>query len=137
MAKAKGINLLVKRGNADGPPETFTTIAYMRSTGMTFNGEQVDVTTKTDATWRQLMAGVGIQSMSISLAGIASDDATLDSLIADFFAHVHKNYQIVSDVGDTFGGAFQLASIERTGEYNGEETFSVTLESAGDITYTP
>ena len=33
-------------------------------------------------------------------------------------------------------GAFIITSYERAGEYNGEETFSITLESNGTMTYT-
>ena len=33
-------------------------------------------------------------------------------------------------------GAFLVTSYERAGEFNGEETYSLTLESSNTITYT-
>ena len=39
-------------------------------------------------------------------------------------------------IGDVLQGSFAVPSCERSGEYNKEETFSITLESAGTITYT-
>ena len=42
---------------------------------------------------------------------------------------------IVPDFG-TFEGAFMIASLEYAGEYNGEATYSVTLESTGYISFT-
>ena len=35
-----------------------------------------------------------------------------------------------------YAGQFMIASLEYAGEYNGEVTYSITLESSGDITFT-
>jgi TP901-1 family phage major tail protein len=137
MAKYCGKDFIVQRGNADGPPETFTTVAHMRSTSMSINNEMVDVTTKTDVPWRQILDGCGIQSMSISLSGIFSDDVSHDNVQADAMAAAIKNYKLVSGRGDEFLGPFKVTSFERTGEYNDSEQFSMTLESSDQIGYTP
>lgn len=137
MAKFCGDGFLLLKGNEDGPPETFTQVGGMRSDGMTINGEQVDITSKDDGSFRKLLEGCGILSMSISLAGVFSDEVKLNEIIVDHLARLHKNYQIVSDRGDSFEAAFEVASFERSGETNAEETFSITLESADDVVYTP
>jgi TP901-1 family phage major tail protein len=137
MAKAKGRDFLVKVGNGGSPTETFTTVAGMRSTSMTLNNEIVDVTDKDGDAWRKVLAGAGIQSMSIKLSGVMSDAASAMDMQAKAFANTIHNYELVSGLGDTFAGAFQITSFERGGEYNKEETYSLTLESAGTITYTP
>ena len=137
MPKFAGKDFIVKRGNADGPPETFTTVAAMRSTSMTLNGETVDVTTKDDMPWRQLLAGAGVKTMSLSLGGMSTDSATLENLKQDFFDDVHSNYQLINGLGETFAGKFQIASIEESGEYNGAVQFTISLESADEITFTP
>ena len=137
MAKFCGKLFLLLKGNEDGPPETFTQVGGMRSTGMTINDEQVDVTTKDDGEWRQLLEKCGIKTMSISLAGAFSDEVKLNEIIADQLAQLHKNYQIVSDRGDSFEAKFEVASLERSGETNADETYSITLESAGDVVFTP
>lgn len=135
MAKFCGKDFLIQAGDG-GDPEDFTTIAYMTSTSMTLNNEQVDVTTKTDMPWRAL-AACGVQSMSVSLSGVFTDDATHVQAQQDAFDDVIKNYTLISGAGDSFSGAFQIASIERSGEHNNAEQFSMSLESAGTITYTP
>lgn len=136
MAKYCGKLFLLLKGNEDGPPETFTQVGGMRTTGMTINGEQVEITSKDDGTWRQLLEECGILSMSISLAGVVSDEVKYNEIIVDALARLHKNYQIVSDRGDSFEAAFEVASHERSGETNNSEDFSITLESAGDVVYT-
>ena len=137
MPKYSGKDFAVKRGNADGPPETFTTIAAMRSKSMSLNDETVDVTTSDDMPWRRLLGGAsGVKSMSISLQGMLTDSATHENLKTDFFNSVISNYELVNGLGEKFAGSFQVASIEESGEYNGAQQISITLESAGVITYT-
>ena len=43
--------------------------------------------------------------------------------------------RIVPDFG-TFEGPFDITSIEYSGEYNGEAQYSMSFESAGQITFT-
>lgn len=136
MAKGKGRDYLVKVGNGAGP-EVFTTVAGMRSTSMTLNNETVDVTDKDGVPWRALLAQSGVQSMSIKLSGVMSDAASAMDMQAKAFANTIHNFQLISGLGDMFAGPFQIASMERGGDHNKEETYSLTLESAGTITYTP
>ena len=42
---------------------------------------------------------------------------------------------IIPDLG-TYQGKFHIASLEYGGEYNGEVTYSVTLESSGSVSFT-
>ena len=51
-------------------------------------------------------------------------------------ANTHLVLKIESGLGDVWQGTFAIPSVERSGEYNKEENFSITLESAGAITYT-
>lgn len=119
-------------------PLTYNTVAALRSTGMSINNEQVDVTEKGSMPWRQLIE-CGVRTISLTGAGIFTDDATHDELVADAMTdgQTIRNFQIVSGRGDKFAGPFQIASLERTGEYNGAEEYSISLESAGAIVYTP
>ncbi|HEX3708980.1 MAG TPA: phage tail tube protein, partial [Pseudolabrys sp.] len=45
-------------------------------------------------------------------------------------------YQIVIPDFGTVQGAFQLTSLEFAGEHNGELTYDVAMESAGEVTFT-
>jgi TP901-1 family phage major tail protein len=136
MTQYKGRDFLVKAGNGGTPTETFTAVAGMRSTSMTLNAEQVDVTTKDGTPWRKLLANAGIKSMSISLSGVFDNAASLTAMIGKFMGGTLDNYELVSGYGDKFAGKFLITSIERAGEHNGEETYTMSLESGGEITYT-
>ena len=136
MAAQLGHLLLLKVG--DGTTvESFTTVAGLRSTSMTVNKETVDVTTKDDTSkYRQLLAGAGTKSVTISGAGVFTDAASEETIRINAFDNLIINYQITFPNGDDLKGAFQITSYERAGEFNGEETFTITLESAGDLTFT-
>ena len=69
MAVQNGKDLLVKIDlNGSG---NFQTVAGLRATRVSFNAESVDVTSLESAGgWRELLAGAGVKSASISGSGI-------------------------------------------------------------------
>ena len=140
MAAQKGSNFLLKE-NSTGTPAT---VGGMRSTSMSINGEMVDITTKDSNAFvssgndkaRDILQGGGIRSMSISASGVFTDSST-ENLVRGFaFDGAIQNYDLIFGDGSKVAGAFLITSYERAGEYNGEETFSVSLESHNTITYT-
>lgn len=131
MAKHAGKDLLIKKETAT--PGTYATIAGQRSTSFSINQEQIDVTDKDDSRWRKLLEG-GVRSMSLSTSGLLQSAAAHGALVTAAAAGTIANYQIVYADGLTFTGAFQIASLEGSGEYTDSQQFSLTLESAGDIT---
>ena len=136
MAKFKGRELRIKVRVSTGP-DVFTVIGGIRTESMTINNETVDVTDKDGNGWRELLEGAGITSMSLKGSGVVSDNAVFtDHIMAAVMANTHVVLKIESGLGDVWQGEFAVPSAERAGEYNKEETFSITLESAGTITYT-
>lgn len=136
MAKFKGRELRIKVRVSTGP-DVFTVIGGIRTESMTINSETVDVTDKDGNGWRELLEGAGITSMSLKGSGVVSDDTVFtDHIMAAVMANTHVVLKIESGLGDVWQGTFAVPSAERAGEYNKEETFSITLESAGTITYT-
>ncbi|HQV21594.1 MAG TPA: phage major tail protein, TP901-1 family [Agitococcus sp.] len=136
MSKYKGRELRIKVRTSTGP-DVFTVIGGIRTESMTINNETVDVTDKDGNGWRELLEGAGITSMSLKGSGVVSDDTVFtDHIMAAVMANTHVVLKIESGLGDVWQGTFAVPSAERAGEYNKEETFSITLESAGTITYT-
>lgn len=133
MAGEKGGKDLLLKINTSG--STYTTIGGLRAKTMTFNAEGIDVTNHSSSQWRTMLDGAGIRSMTISGQGVFNTDATLTTLRQAAVAQTLTNFQIVDDdSGDTFQAAFKVTSFERAGEYNGEMTWSTTLESSGEVT---
>lgn len=133
MSAQKGKDLLVKI--ADGA--SYTTVAGLRTRRLAFNAETVDITHAESANrWRELLDGAGIKRASVSGRGLFKDEATDALMRQTFFDGAVKNYQIVIPDFGTVQGAFQISSLEFAGEHNGEVTYDVSLESAGEQSFT-
>lgn len=135
MAAKKGALFLLKAGNG-ASSEVFTTVAAQRATSLRINGETVDVTDKDSNGWKELLDGGAIVSMSISANGVFKDGTSQILLETRALARTLHNYQVVFDGGRKYEGAFQVVSVEYAGEYNGEHTYAVNLESSGTVTPT-
>lgn len=133
MAAQKGKDLLLKLDLGAG----FVTVAGLRSKRLAFNSETVDITDSDSAgRWRELLAGSGVQTASISGSGIFKDAQSDADLRSVFFNATIVNWQIVVPDFGTMEGPFQLTALEYTGNHDGEVTFEAALESAGAVTFT-
>lgn len=133
MTAQKGKDLLVKIADGAG----FTTVAGLRTRRLAFNAETVDITHAESANrWRELLDGAGIKRASVSGRGLFKDAATDASMRQTFFDGSIVVYQIVIPDFGTVQGAFQITSLEYAGEHNGEVTYDISLESAGELTFT-
>jgi len=133
MGAQKGKDLLLKMHDGSD----YVTIAGLRSRKIAFNAETVDVThTESADRWRELLEGAGVKRASISGRGLFKDAAS-DALVrqAFFDGAINACQVVVPDFG-TIEGPFQIASLEFSGEHNGEVTFDLGLESAGVLTFT-
>lgn len=129
----KGSAIVLKKG---GSGTGGTSLGGFRTQGVTINSETVDVTTA-DSTgrWRELLAASGVKSMSITASGVLADSAAHATMVDDVIAQTTDTYGVVMAGLGTFDGSFQISNLEQAGEYNGEVTYSLTLESAGAVTF--
>ena len=133
MTAQKGKDLLVKIADGTG----FTTVAGLRTRRLSFNAETVDVTDAESANrWRELLDGAGVKRASVSGQGLFKDASTDALMRQTFFDGTVVNYQIVIPAFGTMQGPFQITTLEFAGEHNGEVTYTMTLESAGELTFT-
>src|SRR5262249_22129474 len=116
--------------------ESFVTIAGLRSRRLAFNAESVDITHAESANrWRELLEGAGVKRASLAGRGLFKDAAS-DALVRQtFFDGAVKSYQVVIPDFGTIEGAFQITSLEFAGEHNGEVTYELSLESAGEVAF--
>ena len=135
MAAQKGSDILIKVDSTGAG--VFITIGGMRSKSISFNAETVDVSDSDSVNkWRELLEGAGLKSATITGSGVFKDSAGEEDVRGYFFTGAIEEYQfIVPDFG-TVEGLFQVTSLDYAGEHNGETTFSMTFESAGELTWT-
>ncbi len=135
MAAIKGRNWLLKLGTAGAGG----TLAGVRTTVIKFNDEEVDITTKDSAGWRELGEAFGTQSIDIEVEGIFSNSATYETFQGYVQARSINGFQLIStDAADTdaLSGLFQITGFTLNQPHNGEVSFSCTLKSSGAVTFT-
>ena len=134
MTAQKGKDLLLKLDDGSG---SFVAVAGLRTRRLTFNAETVDVTDSDSAgQWRELLAGAGLRRASLNGTGIFKDAAADETVRAAFFAGDIRSWQVVIPAFGTLQGAFQITSLDYRGDYNGEVTFEIAVESAGALAFT-
>lgn len=143
MAAQKGRGLIVKFDSSTAG--ALVVIPGQREGTFTINNEPVDITNKDSAStqgWihRQLLDQAGVGSMSVSLTGVFTDSA-LQKQVAEM---ARKNTATAIEAfvpgssngaGGSFEGTFMVQSFGYAGTYNGEVNYTVSLESAGNITF--
>lgn len=116
-----------------GAPETFRTVAGLRTTQMSFITEPVVVTNKGSGGWRELLPAGGVKSVSISGAGVfTGSDAEL-ALKAMALSGVLDRFEVRFEGGERLRGTFQVSRLDYSGDFNGERTYTLALESSGAV----
>lgn len=135
MAGQKGREVLIKLADG-GAPETFVTVAGIRSKTIALNARLVDATSaESPSAWRELIAGAGVKSARVSGAGVFKDAASDALLQQTFFAQAAKAYQLTIPNFGRLTGLFLIESLDYAGDHDGEATFSITLASAGALAF--
>lgn len=135
MAAQKGKDLLIKV-DMDGAG-TFATLAGLRATKLAFNTQTIDATSiDSQGQWRELLAGAGVRSATVSGSGIFKDSASDARAREIFFAGDLPAFEITIPDFGIVSGPFQIASLEYQGDHDGEATYELSLASAGALTFT-
>ncbi len=135
MGAQRGKDILLKLDETGSG--TFETIAGLRASRIGFNADTVDVTTTEIAGhWRELLAGAGVKTASISGSGVFKDAASDAALRRTFFNDAKPTMEIVIPDFGTVTGAFQITSLEYAGSHEDELRFELALESAGQLLFT-
>lgn len=134
MVAQKGKDLLLKI-DSTGLGQ-FDTVAGLRSKNIAFNTETVDVTNAdSQGQWRELLA-CGVKTVRVSGSGIFKDETVDDIIRQYFFDGTIRDWQIIIPDFGTVEGSFQISGFEYAGQHNNELTFEITIDSAGELTFT-
>ena len=122
----------MKVGDGATPP-AYRTVAGLRTTQMSINGDTVVVTHKESGGWRELLSGAGVRSVSVSASGIFLGSAAEASLRANALAGLVDAYELSFEDGEKLRGKFLVQRLDYAGDFNGERNYSVVLESSGAV----
>lgn len=132
MTAQKGSAFLLKIGDGSTPP-AYQTVAGLRTTQMSINGDSVVVTHKESGGWRELLSGAGTRSVSVSAAGIFLGSQAEASLRSHALAGTIDQYELSFEDGEKLRGRFLVQRLDYAGDFNGERNYTLQLESSGAV----
>jgi len=109
-------------------------IAGAQENGVSVDNSPVDITSIGDGGFRTLADFAGMRALDISISGVWADKTLRDSALGTTLLLSDITIEF-ADGGD-IAGDFYLASYEETGAHDGAVTFTASLQSSGEWTYT-
>lgn len=134
MSAQRGRDLLLKieRGGS------FETVGGLRAKTLSFDARTVDVTDSESAgRWRELLAGSGVRRASVSGSGLFKNGDTASAVREAFFSGGSLRWRVIVPGFGAIEGPMQMSRLEYAGSFDGEVTFEIALESAGEVTFAP
>ena len=132
MTAQNGAAFLLKLGDGALPP-AYETVAGLRTTQMSINGDPVVVTHKQSGGWRELLSGAGTRSVSVSASGIFLGSAAENAMRGHALAGTVGEYELSFEDGEAMRGRFLVQRLDYAGDFNGERTYTLQLESSGAV----
>ena len=132
MAAERGSAFLLKIGSGGVTP-VFSTIAGLKTTQLSVNGDLVAITNKDSGGWRELLSGAGVRSVSVSGSGIFTGSSAETQLRGLALAGNLADYELSFESGERMKGRFLVSRLEYAGDFNGERNYTLALESSGVV----
>ena len=132
MTAQKGSAFLLKISNGATPP-VYNTVAGLRTTQLSITGDTVVITSKESGGWRELLSGAGVRSVSVSAAGIFTGSDAEIRLRGHALSGTIDDYELSFESGERLRGRFLVTRLDYAGDYNGERSYTLSLESSGAV----
>ena len=129
----KGSAFLLKVSDGALVP-AYATVAGLRTTNLSIASESVVVTNKGSGGWRELLSGAGVRSVSVSGAGVFTGSDAESRVKTAALSGVIDDYEVSFESGERLRGKFLVSRLDYAGDFNGERSYTVALESSGAIT---
>ena len=132
MAAERGSAFLLKIGDGSATP-TYSTVAGLKTTQLSINGNAVEITNKGSGGWRELLSGAGVRSVSVAASGIFTGSAAETQVKSLALSGNLESYQLSFESGEHMQGEFLVTRLEYAGDFNGERNYTIALESSGEV----
>lgn len=132
MAAERGSAFLLKLGSGGAAP-SYATVAGLKTTQLTVNGDAVAITNKGSGGWRELLSGAGVRSVSVAASGIFTGSSAEQEVRSLALSGVLAPFQLSFESGEKMEGDFLVSRLEYAGDFNGERNYTLALESSGEV----
>ena len=132
MTAQKGSAFLLKISDG-ADPAAYQTVAGLRTTQMSTQGDMVVTTTKDSGGWREMLSGAGVRQVSVSAAGIFLGSAAEAQVRTNAMNGTIDDYELSFEDGEKLRGRFLVQKLDYSGDFNGERNYTLSLESSGRV----
>src|SRR6476469_6942690 len=105
MTAERGSAFLLQLGDGAATP-TYATVAGLKTTQLSINGDAVAITNKGSGGWRELLSGAGVRSVSVAASGIFTGSSSEAQVKALALNGALENYELSFESGDRMRGRF-------------------------------
>lgn len=112
----------------------FKNIGGLRTSSFAFAADNIDVSNHGSNQWKVLKEGAGMRSATVSGSGVYTNAANYRAMEVKALANQFVKLAFVEvSGGRIYDGYFKINSLEASGEYDGEASFSMGADSSGTI----
>lgn len=117
---------------------TYVALGGLKTKSAKISAGGINVTDSDSAgRWREMLDGVSSEiSMSVTAAGHFVDDTGIETVRAAQIAGTLKSFKVLFPGLGTYEGLFKITELNLDGAHDGAVEQSISLESAGAITFT-
>ncbi|MDB2415492.1 phage tail tube protein [Rickettsiales bacterium] len=137
MTAKSGWNLILKVGDGSAPTEIFAEIEGIKLTSIELVRNSKPAVNLSSGAWQKLESNQGVSSIIINANGTFEDGEAEETLRAYAFAGTINNFEVLYPNSDLLSGAFLITRYERRASSTSLEEYNITLQSAGNINFTP
>lgn len=114
--------------------DVFRNFGGIRSKSFSLSAGIINVTNQDSDEWQKILDGAGVRSFSVSGSGVYTNEATFQEARAAAIANQLVCMAFVDiSVFDVTWGCMKIESLEVSGEYDGEATYSISAQSSGAV----
>ena len=132
MAAERGSAFLLKIGDGGVTP-AYATVAGLKTTQLSINGDPVVITNKGSGGWHELLSGAGVRSVSVAASGIFTGSSAEVKVRGLALGGGLEDYELSFESGERMRGRFLVTRLEYAGDFNGERNYTIALESSGEV----
>ena len=132
MAAERGSAFLLKIGSGGETP-SFATVAGLKTTQLSINGDAVAITNKGSGGWRELLSGAGVRSVSVAASGLFTGSSAESEIRGLALSGTLQDYELSFESGERLRGEFLVTRLDYAGDFNGERNYTLALESSGEV----
>lgn len=115
--------------------QAYKNIGGLRTSSFSFAIDEIDVSNHGSNQWKTLKSGAGMRSVEVSGSGVYNNSANYRAMEAAALNNALVSLAFLDlDGGRVYSASFKINSIEASGEYDGEASFSMSANSSGSVT---